>query len=146
MSEELSENCSFERTNIYLHLYLKRSSNILIIQYLEGFNYEVKNKNQHVWGFFYISLICKIKNLIHTLCTLCMCKYLYKLIFKFLVKEDERPRVDVSQQYIEVNEGHPIEVRCQASGIPAPELSLLRLDGQTLSPRVNFTYIYCDTV
>nr|CAH7733355.1 unnamed protein product [Callosobruchus chinensis] len=51
------------------------------------------------------------------------------------VKEDERPRIAISEPYVELDEGRPVDIRCVASGVPAPELSLTRLDGQPLDRR-----------
>lgn len=69
---------------------------------------------------------------------------MYFFIVQFtLVREDERPRVAVSQSYIEVTENQPIEVTCAATGVPTPDLTIVRLDGQPLNPvRLDLTLPY----
>ncbi|CAG9863069.1 unnamed protein product [Phyllotreta striolata] len=50
------------------------------------------------------------------------------------VPHDQSPRIALSQNYVQVYEGQPIEVQCVGSGVPTPDLHLVRDDGAALSP------------
>ncbi|KAJ8979363.1 hypothetical protein NQ317_002952, partial [Molorchus minor] len=54
------------------------------------------------------------------------------------VGELRRPRIAVSPNFVDVNEGQPIEVQCAADGIPTPDLTLSRVNRQSLNPRHYF--------
>ncbi|XP_057651724.1 basement membrane-specific heparan sulfate proteoglycan core protein-like isoform X29 [Diorhabda carinulata] len=54
------------------------------------------------------------------------------------VPREQKPRVAISQPYVDVNEGLPVEIQCVGTGVPTPDVSIVRADGQQLSPGQRF--------
>ncbi|XP_028137681.2 basement membrane-specific heparan sulfate proteoglycan core protein isoform X7 [Diabrotica virgifera virgifera] len=54
------------------------------------------------------------------------------------VPQDRPPRIALSQPYVDVNAGQPVEIQCVGNGVPAPQISIVRADGQPLSPGQRF--------
>lgn len=69
----------------------------------------------------------------YTICNYCL--YIPVLCSKG--NQPEAPRVQVNPSYVDVAEGQPIEIHCQSSGTPEPELVFRRLDGYPLNPTVS---------
>ncbi|XP_072390117.1 basement membrane-specific heparan sulfate proteoglycan core protein isoform X26 [Diabrotica undecimpunctata] len=54
------------------------------------------------------------------------------------VPQDRPPRIALSQPYVDVNAGQPVEIQCVGNGVPAPQISIVRADGQPLSSGQRF--------
>ncbi|KAG5900605.1 hypothetical protein JTB14_017460 [Gonioctena quinquepunctata] len=50
-------------------------------------------------------------------------------------RPDEAPRIALSQSRIEVNETRAISLQIAANGVPVPDISIVRPDGQRVDPR-----------
>ncbi|XP_074025385.1 basement membrane-specific heparan sulfate proteoglycan core protein isoform X7 [Leptinotarsa decemlineata] len=50
-------------------------------------------------------------------------------------RQDQAPTIALSQSRIDVNESQPISLQIAATGVPVPDISIVRPDGQRINPR-----------